>query len=582
VKCPGCGSDNLPDARYCEGCGMALGAEGTGGTGRSRKGARSDAVDPRALEETSPLPAFSDQFAALPEGAILGQRYLVREARVVGEAQNVYLAEDLNAGRQCPVCRAFSEELSERYCASCGADLASTSTIVRRYLVQERADSGAFATERKLLAMQLSHPGLLLPQDVFEEAPYGPPRIYRVMPEFSPPLVQSLGLPQGWQGVVVWGISLAEAMAYLHQHQIAVRAVDTAHIAVDGDRAMWAGLDAVEVVPPAERRAGAQPIVEDLRQLASTLVHLLTGGPRPSGVEPLLPDALKRLLAGAYQHPETLGARELALRLAAFLNEARPAVPFALSVGYRTDAGSVRELNEDNLLVLDLAPPGATKTMGLFVVADGMGGYDRGEVASELACQAIADFRRRSGTLQGVEPAEWLVDAFQAANTAVHKARRAADSEMGTTVVATLITDGATAGGALATIANVGDSRCYHLDGDSIRRVTVDHSFVEQLLMAGQITATEAATHPQRNVITRAIGDRPEIEVDLYAEVVAPNEALLLCSDGLSGMISDERIFQIWRTAVSPQDACDRLVEAAVQAGGEDNITAILVQVVAA
>ena len=590
MKCPGCGSENTSGARYCEGCGTVLEMVEASGTARLRRRAvLTGEREVLAAAETVPLGTFSDGFAALPEGAILGHRYVVRELRVVGEAHNVYLAEDLVAVRRCPVCRASAQALSERYCATCGADLASTEAVTRRYLVQERRDVEAFTTERQLLSMQLAHPGLLLPLDVFSEAPYGPPRAYRVTPEFSPPLVQSLGLPQGWQVVVLWGIALAEAMAHLHQHQIVVRAVDVGHIAVDGERAMWAGLDAVSFIPPAERGATTPAFAEDLRRLAATLVRLLTATTEPRA-EPDLPDALRQLLAEAHQHPETLTAQIFAQRLAAFLNDARPAPRFALAVGYRTDVGSVRELNEDSLLVLDLGGRDAARssmTSGLFLVADGMGGYDAGEVASEMACEVIGSLVRRQAppvhaASQGFQViAEWLIHAVEAANLAVYEARRAADSEMGTTLVAALVSGTSPSGGLAATVANVGDSRCYHLNGTSIRRVTTDHSLVERLVATGQITALEAANHPQRNVITRAIGDRSQVEVDVFSEVIAMGEALLLCSDGLSGMVADERLFQLWRTSVSPQEACDRLVEAAVQAGGEDNITAIIVQTVA-
>jgi len=107
--------------------------------------------------------------------------------------------------------------------------------------------------------------------------------------------------------------------------------------------------------------------------------------------------------------------------------------------------------------------------------------------------------------------------------------------------------------------------------------VTVDHSLVERLVSAGQITRAEADGHPQRNVIYRAIGDRAEVEVDLYEQLLAAGEALLLCSDGLCGMVPDERIYEIWTSAATPQQACDRLVTAANEAGGEDNITVVIV-----
>ena len=133
--------------------------------------------------------------------------------------------------------------------------------------------------------------------------------------------------------------------------------------------------------------------------------------------------------------------------------------------------------------------------------------------------------------------------------------------------------------GDMATIANVGDSRAYLLTQNKITQITTDHSLVERLVATGQITRDEANHHPQRNVIYRVIGDKPHTEIDLFRQLLHIGEALLLCSDGLSGMVPDEQIWQIWRTSTSPQEACDRLVEVANQAGGVDNITVVVVQV---
>ncbi len=251
--------------------------------------------------------------------------------------------------------------------------------------------------------------------------------------------------------------------------------------------------------------------------------------------------------------------------------------PAGPPVGVCTDVGLRRALNEDSSLVLDLG--GGPGGPAVYVVADGMGGYDAGEVASGLAVQIVAELAREAiassekpGEGDGGEQARlWLRHWVSEANHAVHEARQAASSEMGTTLVAALVI------GATATIANVGDSRCYHVGPHGIRRVTVDHSLVERLVSAGQITRAEADGHPQRNVIYRAIGDRAEVEVDLYEQLLAAGEALLLCSDGLCGMVPDERIYEIWTSAATPQQACDRLVTAANEAGGEDNITVVIV-----
>jgi serine/threonine protein phosphatase PrpC len=216
--------------------------------------------------------------------------------------------------------------------------------------------------------------------------------------------------------------------------------------------------------------------------------------------------------------------------------------------------------------------------IGVFVVADGMGGHAAGDVASRLTCQVLA--RRIANDLmvpatEGKLPANnsaWLTDIIHDANKVVFEERQTAHSDMGNTLTVALMIGNA------AIIANIGDSRCYQLNQDGIRQITTDHSLVERLVETGQITRAEAAVHPQKNVIYRVVGDKSEVDVDIFEQKLNLGEALLLCSDGLSGMVNDTHIFKLWQSSKSPQEACDRLVEAANQAGGEDNITVVIIQ----
>jgi protein phosphatase len=261
-------------------------------------------------------------------------------------------------------------------------------------------------------------------------------------------------------------------------------------------------------------------------------------------------------------------------------SEPPPPAGVTLRIGHATDVGQERVVNEDAPLVLDLTPslPTGGPSMGLFVVADGMGGHDAGDVASRLAVEAIEQSTYER-VLRGVEsPAalpearEWLTTMAQAANRAVCHRREASTSDMGTTLVMALFI------GIHVTIGNAGDSRAYRLNSEGISQITTDHSLVERLVAMGQITADQARHHPQRNLIYRVVGDKEDLEVDLFERQLDDGDALLLCSDGLSSMVPDERIWEIWRTTSSPQKACDQLIEAANQAGGEDNITVIIVQ----
>jgi protein phosphatase len=236
-----------------------------------------------------------------------------------------------------------------------------------------------------------------------------------------------------------------------------------------------------------------------------------------------------------------------------------------------TDTGLRRELNEDSLLMLEADMP-----CGLYVVADGMGGHDAGEIASQLTVNTIQQhFTDQTPTAAAASFDDWLKSAAMAANQMVlaNQGDRTEEKKMGSTLVMALVTEGQ------AHIANVGDSRAYHLNSTGIRQISTDHSLVERLVQIGQLTREEARTHKQKNVIYNTVGDKEEMEIGLYHTALQPGDRLLLCSDGLSGMITDEEILQISRSQPNPAEACKALIEAAKKAGGYDNITAIIVQI---
>ena len=588
MKCSNCGHDNREGARFCQSCGAVLAAQRPAGPGVARLTTKPlhpsapPAPSSTPLPATRPLPEVSVAFAPLPEGALLHNgRYEVVEVRNSGERLNVYLVEDTTPVRLCPNCRTESTNTEERFCSSCGADLSAVGPLHLRYLVQESADDQAFATEALLLGMHLEHTGLLLPHTTFLETPYGPRRGYLVMLEFLPTLATSLSAPQELNQVLEWGVTLAQALGYLHRHQVMLRQASLQHIAVEGNKARWVHLSMAYVIPSASRPEAVGYSAQDVRGLAAALFYLATGQPQYTP-QIALPEPVANLFAQALGTPQgVVDAATFAAALEAALQGLRRPAGVTLLVGYRTDVGQERSLNEDSLLTITITPTYRSVGMptGLFVVADGMGGHEAGDVASRLAVQTIAQ-RAVSEVLAPAAAGEsppaarqWLTAATQAANQAVYDHRRAAGTDMGDTLVMALFA------GDSATIANAGDSRAYLLKQDGIARITTDHSLVERLVATGQITPEEAANHPQKNVIYRVIGDKPRIEADLFERRLALGEALLLCSDGLSGMVPSDQIWHIWHTSTSPQDACDRLVEAANQAGGEDNITVVIVQV---
>lgn len=230
-----------------------------------------------------------------------------------------------------------------------------------------------------------------------------------------------------------------------------------------------------------------------------------------------------------------------------------------LVAGATTDVGRVREGNEDSFLVDD--------RLRLFAVADGMGGHRAGEVASATALEAL-----RAAVASG-RPIEGAVEA---ANAAVH-AKAADDPEldgMGTTLVAAVAFDDG-----LLLVGHVGDSRAYLVRSDELQQLTEDHSLVEELVRDGRLTPEQAVVHPQRSIITRALGIEPDVVVDTYPVELELGDRVLLCTDGLTTMVRPTDIARVLRRESDPQRAADALVDAANDAGGEDNVTAIVIAV---
>ena len=231
-----------------------------------------------------------------------------------------------------------------------------------------------------------------------------------------------------------------------------------------------------------------------------------------------------------------------------------------LSWAARTDVGSVREHNEDSYLV---KPP-------LFAVCDGMGGHAAGEVASAIAIRTLDEAAPTAADAQA------LGEAVEAANRAVIDGPKRGEGRegMGCTCTACLIDDDQMA------VAHVGDSRLYLLRNGTLVRVTHDHSLVEELVDAGEITADEARTHPHRSWVTRALGSDPDMYADRFTLDVESGDRVILCSDGLSSMVEDAEIEDIVVSTPSPEVCVDALVSAALVSGGHDNVTCVVVDVV--
>ena len=243
------------------------------------------------------------------------------------------------------------------------------------------------------------------------------------------------------------------------------------------------------------------------------------------------------------------------------------------------DIGQVRSVNQDSVFGMVVSVPRGDSDVpvGLFVVADGMGGHEGGEIASRIAIATVAREIMRNLILPSLDDAmtdslqEIMTGAVQEANRAIWEAARAAGSDMGTTCTAVLLI------GHTVYLGHVGDSRAYLVSKDGLHAITNDHSAVGRLIQLGQISAAEAREHPLRSHLYRTVGQMSETTVDYESFPIGAATHLLLCSDGLWGMIEEAEMLEAVQGHVWPQDVCRMLIDRANAAGGDDNISALVV-----
>jgi protein phosphatase len=609
MKCEVCGTHNPAEARFCRRCSAALPRDTNVDSAEATPSAElataplSDSLGTRPFdapfgtrplvegelvktaaasadaEATQPLPRPRFVFEALPIGALVGSLpYEILSAISADGVVNIYAAQDRHQRIRCRSCAFTRNTFGDEYCQQCGAVLTGIEPYHPHFIVKESVAADAIAVERRLADLRLHHGGALLPGDTFSETIAGTRRYYVIMPEPSPSTGESLAAPQELLDVLSWGVMLAESLAFLHQRNIAHGAADLSHISFENKMARWFDFTSARVASAGPE--GRTFFKDDVASLAASLFVLLTGqmySPRVALEPPSLIQTFNDVFTG-----QLTTAAGLADRLRAALAEVRRPASYDLRVGRLTDVGHVRQLNEDSLLTLEAGQVhrSVSRPIGLYVVADGAGGHAAGDVASGIVIRTIARQAIDSLFPQQVDEAPaavdvpaWLRGAIQTANEAVNRQRAVARTDMGSVLVMAVILDGE------AHIAHVGDSRAYLINESGITQLTVDHSLVQRLVDTGQIRPEEARTHENRNVIYKMIGDRPKIEPDLRRIPVAPGDRLLLCSDGLSGYVEDPDIHAIVLSSASPQDACQRLIDAANQNGGPDNITAVLVQI---
>lgn len=238
-----------------------------------------------------------------------------------------------------------------------------------------------------------------------------------------------------------------------------------------------------------------------------------------------------------------------------------------MKISSLTDIGNTREMNQDYLYSSEES---VGKLSNLFLVADGMGGHKAGEFASRYVVEHIVR------SIKGSKEEEAVRILSESIETANRKLKEYADAHqqmrgMGTTIVAAVIQ------GRTLLVANVGDSRLY-IVGDEITQVTQDHSLVQEMVRLGQMDPQSAKNHPDKNIITRAVGVSEKVKIDIFERQLRAGEYIILCSDGLTNMVEDSVILQILHGAGSLSDKAERLIELANKNGGKDNITVIIIE----
>lgn len=476
---------------------------------------------------------------------------------------------DRQPWRRCWSCETTLNEPGELYCTQCGAALDG-----RRY--RGRLAAGAPAGLALVPEITDADTLAVLPP-IWDQVTQGD-RTLTVTPESQR---APLNLPLSELDALYVGRALAQVQLALHEAGFTLGALEPEDLELMPSHAVRLrdarGLS----------RAAGDAFGADLQHLTA-LLEELTATPRTTRRldendeditligPPALADVLREARTGRLTDPA-----EFMLRIEALIADRTEPAPLRMHLGAATHPGMVRDLNEDSLLALDLRMlrRNTPRAWSLLIVADGMGGHSAGEVASDLALRGAFEVVHSTYLAPTVDAdardeEEQLRDivrrAIRQANEYVLREARSRGNDMGTTITMALVA------GDRAVIGNVGDSRTYLVRDGKLRRISRDHSLVQRLVDLGQIGADDVYTHPQRNAVLRSLGDKTDVDIDVFVERLRPNDALFLMSDGMWEMVRDPRMAEIIAAHPHPQDACDALIAAANAAGGEDNITVIL------
>ncbi len=506
------------------------------------------------------------QQPAAEQPAMITDRYEIQ-----AEDGGTLTLADRQPWTRCWSCNATENSPGELFCTECGAALDGRS--YRGVVTPDTATGIALVPEITSVTARA-----VLPQ-VWDRVAHGDATV-TILPTTQP---AALTLPLAEADALALGRGLARLLAELHGAGMVLGPVDPRLVALSGDRAPLLhdvpGLRRVTADDSEARPADLLALAALLATVTQT-PHITRRLSEDAPLPPAEPDPFADLLRDV-RTGTVADAAALAARIDALIAERAAPLALRTRVGAASHTGMVRELDEDSLLYTELRinRKAATRAWGVYIVADGMGGHSAGEVASDLALRGAYETVMRAYMMPTVDVdddddldrlRETVRAAIHQANAYVINAARARNSDMGTTLTMALVA------GNRAVIGNVGDSRTYLIRDGALRRISRDHSLVQRLVEIGQITDDDIYTHPQRNAVLRSLGDRAELDVDVFVERLRPGDALLLMSDGQWEMTRDPQMLEIIAAHEDPQAACEALIVAANAAGGDDNITVIL------
>ncbi len=485
----------------------------------------------------------------IPNGTIICGRYQIIHHILGSDRRNLYMARLAGdaALHLCLECGYNQNKSSQDVCSQCHSKLGEQSLIL-----SERWQ-GDYNTFKEFFEEGVFHPGIAQVYDVFEESR----RLFTVLQYVKGGFLVDMGSPLSGKELVHITKSACSILDYLHEIGVGLATLTRDHLAFQEGELILHDPDIVTIYH--------QPTPESHRAIHLTALAKILREFVPADLPEL------RALFNEVVEDGLADSKELVDRIESLDFNSEGSLPFRAAA--MSNVGRCRTLNEDNWSWSRL-----NDSISVFVVADGMGGHESGEVASEMAANTfIAGARKRlaESTTLDEDTLEALLDeAFLEANNTVKDFSESRYSDMGTTLIALMTVDNQ-----VAWIANVGDSRAYLLRDGHLEQLTQDHSLVANLVAMGKITKAAARNHPHSNILVRTVGKEWDVEVDLFRQDIRPGDAILLCTDGLWGEVDDAEIAAIMNSTQDARSMCEQLIMKANNKGGRDNVTVLVIQV---